>query len=613
MLRGYVLRYLAAIVEGASPSAARARIPLAIRFVVERRARAHVIAVGFDTAHADDDRHVHRLAYLRAARRPAHTDEPDALIAAYAAGRDRGAEERAFGRVVLAAAVVALLCGAAVGGWRLWSELAHDPREPTLEEVIEAQAEEPEHPLRRVFAELIPAYTIALDRRTRGREPAAPDDVATRRASVLRALEVDSPALVEPMTGLLDAAERAADATVDDDQAAWLNRLVVFHDALREQDVPFYIDASIRRSWRSGEKRVWISTYTVRRRRRFDVGDHSITSLDIERLDTLNYDQSLLGYTRPEVRYALVRVDRVERFLIEQVLPSVYSADESVIVRGYENELGTGWVTDFESWAHQDLRSEHDALLAAALSGRSVGLAELAHAVVRRRNAIRSMGRALRDDGIRLREPRRYAYAIDRLDGLAARVNPGELGEVRSAERALHRGPVLHAYRTMAEAFGHSIAEHEVQHRLDYEAGRLQQVPDVLRRYTGETESEDRVNVRAERANAELSAYLSQIARRPTMARTSLIHVAGFAMDRNSWRMPEAYAAIALFEALARERGVAHEPLVASRRIQRAQIARIYGALRELDGEALSALAARTWTRLYGSELSPMELDHGSR
>jgi len=111
------------------------------------------------------------------------------------------------------------------------------------------------------------------------------------------------------------------------------------------------------------------------------------------------------------------------------------------------------------------------------------------------------------------------------------------------------------------------------------------------------------VNRRAERANAELSAYLSQIAQRPSLARTSLIHVATFIMNRNAWRMPEAYAAVALFETLAAEADIAYEPLIQRGTVIRAEAARIYGELRTREPAALSDLARRGWTRLYGAEL----------
>ncbi len=72
--------------------------------------------------------------------------------------------------------------------------------------------------------------------------------------------------------------------------------------------------------------------------------------------------------------------------------------------------------------------------------------------------------------------------------------------------------------------------------------------------------------------------------------------------------MPEAYAAVALFESIAEEAGVEHRSLIEGRRIVRAQVARIYGELRSRSAEELSALAGRTWARLYGSELPALVL-----
>lgn len=617
-MRGYVLRYLGRVASGASFPEARAAVPFLLRGLVEARARAHAVAVGFETAHADDPRHVHRLAYLRARGVPATSDDPAAVATAFEAHRALGVERRAFVAPLLGALLVAALAGAGFAGW-WWKTTAEAaasaaPAEraepPTLDELFPPEeAGEPAHPLEAVFEEAIPAYTIALDARTLGRERAAPEDVASRRAQIVEALQREAPGLLPATNALLDAAEHYAAATGDAyDDERWLHALVGFHDALEREAVPFHLDAQLTEDLRSGRHRVLISTYTVLARRAFTARDGRIRQLDIERLDDLNYDQSLLGYTRPEVRYALVRVDRIERFLVEQVLPSVHAAEESVIVRDYADETGIEWVTDFEGWAHEDLRGEAQRVVAAAIDPRSTGLRDLAAAIVRRRNGIRQLGFELRDRGVRLRLPRRYRYDTAQLAG-AADVGGPWLGEVRGAERDLRSAPIQRAYDVVHEAFGRSIAEHEVQHRLDYEDGRLAQVPEVLAQYTGETESEDRVNRRAERANAELSAYLAQIARRPAMARTSLIHVASFVMDRDAWSMPEAYAAVAIFEALADEAAIPHEPLIARRRIDRGEAARIYGLLRErFDGEGLAALAGRTWARLYGAPLTPIAL-----
>src|SRR5690606_10578122 len=129
--------------------------------------------------------------------------------------------------------------------------------------------------------------------------------------------------------------------------------------------------------------------------------------------DSLNFERSLLGYTRPEVRYALVLTDRIERMLIEDMLPSIHSASDSVIVRGYEDEAGIEWVISFEEWAHEDLRAETELVIREAL-GRRRPLEELAAAIVARRNAIIAANQALRARGVVLREPDAYEYDVTR-------------------------------------------------------------------------------------------------------------------------------------------------------------------------------------------------------
>jgi len=617
-VRGFVLRYLGAVATGATRPQARGRVPLPFRPLAVRSASKHVLAAGFDTQHAEDDAHVFRLAYLRAAGKPAPSDDPAAVATAFEAARDLRAERRAAIGPSVTLLALLLVAGAAGGGiwwWRAQRRqtfVEADPTAepaPTLEELLGMEDEEPRHALYDVFRTQLAEYVVALDSRSLGRERMPPRDVATTRAAVLERFEDRAPELVEPTTGLFDAAELFVAAPEDDtdDQGIFLNQLVRFQDALRAQDVPFFVDAELRLYPRTGRQRVLLSMFTVEARRTFAAGDARIHQLDLQRLDNLNYERSLLGYTRPEVRYALVRIDRIERFLVRKVLPSIHAPNESVIVRDYQDESGIEWVTTFEEHASEDLREEARALTAAELGPTSTALRELAAAIVQRRNGVRAVSHSLRGEGRRLREPRAYVYDVSNLAAYGDRIDANAHAEVRSAERALRGEAALSAYRVLADAFTLSIAEHEVQHRLDYEADRMHRVPDVLGQYVGETESEDRVNRRAERSNAELSAYLSQIAQRPSLSRTSLVHVASFVMDRNGWRMPEAYAAVALFEALAETLDFDHERLIVDRRIQRSQIAAIYARVRQLGGRGLSELAGRTWTRIYGAPLPDIE------
>lgn len=70
-MRGFVLRYLGALAAGATRPRARAQIPFPLRALAERLATRHLVAAGFDTGHVADEQHVLRLAYRRAAQKPA--------------------------------------------------------------------------------------------------------------------------------------------------------------------------------------------------------------------------------------------------------------------------------------------------------------------------------------------------------------------------------------------------------------------------------------------------------------------------------------------------------------------------------------------------------------
>ena len=601
MLGGYVLRYLASVATGASLPEARAKVPGVFREIVYRLARRHVVAASFETQRADDARHVHRLAYLRAARViVANVDDVETARELFDSNRRRSREERAG--VATAMGLVGCAAGLALGvaAWMVVPQLlAPAPEvEPTRAGAPAAEPtapEEPEHPLAPVFARALPDYVVALDARSAGREHAPPLDVTSVRARLLEAL-ASEPELSEAMTGLLDAAEGYV-GNQQDDVDVWFNRLVRVHDALAQRDIPFYVDAELVENLGTGRQRVLLASYTVHQRRAYHVGGERVWSLDLTRLDTLNFERSLLGYTRPEVRYALVLTDRIEQMLVRDLLPSIHDAAESVIVRGYEDETGIEWVTDFERWAHEDLRAEAEAL------GSRRELHALAAAIVQRRNGIRDASYSLERSGVRLRQPTGYRYDVDGLSEWSASADAEAIAKAREAEAALRTVTLRRAWDRLHEAIAESIATHEVQHRLDYAADRLIAVPEVLARHTGETTSEDRVNERAERANAELSAYLSQIAQRPPLARTSLVHVASFAMARESWRMPEAYAAVALYEALADEARLPHGDFIRARRIARGEVASVYGALRERPPAEISALAAAAWKRLYGQDL----------
>lgn len=606
MLRGFVLRYLGWVAGGEATESAAARLPAALRRAVVGQAERAVIASRFETEHGGDEGHVHRLAYLRARGRPAiDPNRVGEVKARFDAERDTRAEATAGARLGASLVGVLVLAGGAVAAAVALGRPAPATPPTAAAEPTPATPTtpaEPEHPLTSLFEETVPRWVVALDARSAAREPRPPEDVTSTHDAVLEAAGARADALVPSLGALLTASESFSEGGEPFAEDVWLQRLVDFHDALRAAGLPFYVDGHLTESY-GGRRRVLFSTFVVEGTPRFSRtgAEAPITALLLRRLDHLSFVESLLGYTRPEIRYALVLVDRIEGFLVTQHLPSMRSADESVFVRDYTDERDAGWVTDFETWAHEDLAAEAGATTRAA-GVPDADLETLLAAVVARRHAIQAMSSSLRD--VDLIEPSTLDFDPEQLAAFRDDGNARHLAAIREATAVLARPEVRAAFDAVLAAYVASVARHEVQHRIDYEDDRLFHVPEALADYTGETESEDRVNRRAERANAELSAYLSQIARTPTLARSSLLHVASFLMDRSAWSRPEAYAALVVFESLARAAGIEHGELVVAHRIVRGEVSAIYGALR---GRAdLAALASQAWTALYDAPLAEL-------
>lgn len=468
-----------------------------------------------------------------------------------------------------------------------------------VDEVPDA-VELPPDPVREIFVTRLPNWVVALDAEVAGSPHAAPRDVAGTHAAVLTDVDAQIPALHDAFAGFLDDAETFSNRGNEVDDLALTNRLTALNAALADAHLEYYVDALL--LVRGARYRVLASTYDVQRRRRFTSGERTITGLDLSRVDSLSFEQSLLGYTRPEIRYALVLVRRIEDFLIDRALPAIHSVDESLIVRDFDDEPDVAWVTDFETWVHEDLAREARTVVTER------ALLDLCAAVVHRRHAVDAMSHALISSGIELRQPSTLGWDTNTLAPYARAAGPALLGEVRAAQRELDAPESIHTYRTLEAAHLASVARHEAQHRIDYEDDRIAlHVPAALAEYVGRTESEDRVNHLAERSNAELSAYLSQVAREPDRVMTNLVHIVSFPMSRHDWNRPESYAALVIFETLAHELGISHGDFIVDRRVVRAQIARVYGSIRGHTGPAIAGAARHGWAALYGTELPALE------
>jgi hypothetical protein len=141
-----------------------------------------------------------------------------------------------------------------------------------------------------------------------------------------------------------------------------------------------------------------------------------------------------------------------------------------------------------------------------------------------------------------------------------------------------------------------TVRRHEARHHFDIDAG-TPHTPTALAAYVGN----DDKNKFAQRARAELAAYLSQIANDPVTPQLSLWNLASQALHGQRWGNAEAYVAVVILEGLA-HRGTA----VHGGSLDRARLAQLALPLAAMSDEDLRAAARGLWVDLYGEPLARM-------
>jgi hypothetical protein len=109
-----------------------------------------------------------------------------------------------------------------------------------------------------------------------------------------------------------------------------------------------------------------------------------------------------------------------------------------------------------------------------------------------------------------------------------------------------------------------------------------------------------------ERARAELSAYLGEIARDERTPRLGLTMIARFAFDKGRWGSSESFAAVVIVDGLARQLGMPVPALLVKNEIDRSALAKLYLALTDVPPDRLRATARTLWAKLFGAPLAPL-------
>jgi len=583
--------------------------------------------------------HIAQLAWLAAARSPWRSlaGVPDATAAAFYAGTGRAVrpDERAHDESPMEAAppaarparraawVAALLVGGAVA----WAVMR--PAPPLTE-----------GPVGHALTADLTDWIVALDAATFG-TPAAPtpEDCAAatsaaerarcaafgpsgqdpvrddQRLAELRARVVGDelrdalgPEAAARLAALLDATQALAEASdLPDGLSAHDAR---FRAALRDVDAalaaagqPYFLDGD----WivnRDLDLQVALFVFGVVARHRVDAAATaatpalSVSTVHLERLDTLNWSLDRLGFTRRSMDVAVVLRDRIEEELVTFVGPALV-ADASMPLFAAD-ERGGAWQDAVARAAGAVVRAH----FARVLPDEAEHLASLGAALERRRSLFGGWRVVLAHDGYGLRVPGTLALDADLYAELKAALPDYQVEQLEEAQRDLESSAHREVFARMVEVYARSVERHEVQHRLDYARADAFPLPDVVRDALGVASDDalaEPTERRLERLAYELSAYTSELARAPGDARLNLALLARNVLHPRGPAL-EARVAVLVLDGLAAELG-RDDLRIADRGDVRRRAAAALIALLEVDEVRLAAAAGALWTRWFEAPL----------
>jgi hypothetical protein len=575
--------------------------------------------------------HVLRIAYLRVAGappRPEATDDPDAIAAAFEAARAK--HPRAVPRFWWATAILCLTIALASVAFGLVLYRAFGP--PRSRDASARAAPPPRgafatggklspgHPsITRALAETLPEYLVELDHLTKARHGGAPPaEIQEREAAIAEARqrvlvpEVRSSLgagaaarLEELLTAAREASAGRPGLAAEAASARLLEATAAFDDELAAVGLGYFIDGDVLTDIRTGQRLVILYSFTVESIGLFASGGVTIRALDLRRLDHLNWTHTLLGFTRPHMREALVLLDQVDEQLVTYILPG--------LGRGAGIEL---FDDDGETPAAERPPPARAAVeqrggeLARAEYGATPGLdaaraEKMGRLLSRRRALVEGWQKALLPQQITLQMPAKLRLEGDYERSLRGMVPKAELAELSAIDDEIGEPAFLNAYALLRDVLVDSVERHEVQHRLDFAREGGLPMPNALEAYIGPAERRTGEEERfAAQARTELSAYLAELSRDLSTTRVNLTLIARFLFKRQLQGTAECYAAVVIFEGLAAELSLPVKgPVVQDGHIDRGLMADLYLTLTALPPADLRAAAARLWEKLFQGRL----------
>lgn len=374
---------------------------------------------------------------------------------------------------------------------------------------------------------------------------------------------------------------------------------VALNKKLEEAKLPFFVDTDLFPI--GGKVSPILLSFYVQERATYRSGDKDIPVLRLWRLDHMNVAQSKLGYTSASSPYAVVLLDLVERDLVTQILPAIPNG-ELMSLTDEDTELSReDWVARVQR-AGADIIRKHYAALQDDVRTAAQRLGPL---LARRRALLSEWNKAVRGDSTVLRLPRRLVPEADYTSELHLRVPSTELREWDSLHDELLDGERLADFERVRESYLRSVERHEVQHRIDYAAERLEIPELVAERLGGISRMGHETNSVPMGTTAELSAYLAQIADDPAPL-LALVTMSRICLSKYTNRTTHGVAAFIALEAIAKELGIDTDEAI-GRSASREELAFLLERLGDTPSDRLRTAARRAFETLFGERLAHVQ------
>lgn len=459
-------------------------------------------------------------------------------------------------------------------------------------------------PARAVFEKALPDFVIALDA-WEGANVASniEEELRVQRGKVVAAATEAGmhEGAIAKLGELLDtciAAKSAPESKLDDAADQVFKDTQELNNAVATSGLGFFVDVEVLS--RDSNVSVLLFSFEVDRVVLYRSEGRDVRTLRVRRLDNLNWAYNLLGFTSPERDDAVVLDDKVDGHLLK-LLPLL--APDSAL-DPFELEAKDTYTEWFLT-----VRARAVRVVAAELRKAGPQVLKLGELVAKRYEIYRGWNKLLAARKMSVELPTSLEISWDyrrQMEGLTTHSSMDKLDAIQDK---LTSENMRETFALAQDHFAQSVERHETQHRLDLAGLYTLPMPEELAAYVGELpggyQGEGGL---ASGALAEMSAYLSELARDPLTPHINLTLLTRYLLNRSASGMSESYAALAIFEGLAAELHLEHPPLVARRRINRAAAAELYLAFTDLDSDTLQDASMTLWHRYFGRDLPVLEL-----